>query len=162
MRTQRPGHASLLPESERQWCVYRCFDAEGCLLYVGSSSDVENRMFNHFGPGANPTSLELQRVYDHHTVTPVDTRAEALEVERLAIIQEAPLLNRIHNSRRWRFSGRTWVQRQDVDPEVHLDLHGTCSTYNNRGCRCDRCRAANRDASRERRRRAVAAGRRAA
>lgn len=98
----------------QRWCVYRCFDTEGRLLYVGSSSNVENRIAGHLSPAVDsPTSLELQRLYDHHTVVNVATRAEAMDMERLTITQEAPLLNRQCNPQRWRNLDRRWFRVED-------------------------------------------------
>lgn len=153
MTAGRPGRPAPAAYTERQWCVYRCYDAADQLVYIGSTGDVENRIYSHFSPGACPTSLALQRVYDHHTVTHFASKDEALEAERAAIITEAPLLNRAHNVRRWRYFEKRWIQLDPILPADGVDtaLHGTASTYVNRSCRCEPCRKAN--AERERRRR---------
>ena len=43
-----------------------------------------------------------------------------------------------------------------TDPEPYQPTHGTASTYNNWGCRCDLCRAASAAYARELRARRVA------
>lgn len=82
--------------SERTWHVYRMFDAEGSLLYVGCSQDASSRikaLTATYNIG-KPHVGTLIRRYDHHTVTgPFATRSAALAAERKAIHDEAPELN---------------------------------------------------------------------
>lgn len=71
--------------------LYRHYAADGQLLYVGISLSAANRLSQHardsnwFG--------DIARVEVEHYAS----RTLAMEVERLAIKNESPLWNRIHN-----------------------------------------------------------------
>lgn len=73
--------------------LYRFYDSEGALLYVGITEAGamrwnQHRKSKHWWSDVASTTVE------HFA-----TRAEALEVERRAIIAEKPLHNIIHNRR---------------------------------------------------------------
>lgn len=68
--------------------VYRCFDSEDRLLYVGCSDDVRRRLWKHSSSGA-VWFPDMVR----HEVEEFPTRAEALQQETLACQVEGPLYN---------------------------------------------------------------------
>lgn len=72
--------------NERHY-VYRCLDAQGRIVYVGCSRDVEARMKQHRKTGVGPATHRLR-------VTVHPNLIAALEVERREIVQHEPLLNR--------------------------------------------------------------------
>ena len=87
--------------------VYRCYDQDGALLYVGVARNVEERMFHHLHPcnmGKQPNGT-LRRHMARYEVESFATKLEARSAERSAIATEAPLLNRQHNPRRFRKAG---------------------------------------------------------
>lgn len=72
--------------------VYRLADELGLLLYVGVAVDVGRRFMQHarhkrWWPQVAHVDLEL-----------FATRFEALDAERLAIINERPIYNQVHNA----------------------------------------------------------------
>ncbi len=67
--------------------VYRAYDPDGTLLYVGISSTLRNRLHKHFRSGDwidYTTRIELSRY---------PSRSEALAEEGRAIVNEAPVFN---------------------------------------------------------------------
>lgn len=68
--------------------LYRHFDADGRLLYVGVSNNVERRLIQHHRD--SPWASEIASVVSE----PMETREGALIAERAAIEAEKP----IHNS----------------------------------------------------------------
>lgn len=84
--------------------LYRCFDADGHLLYVGVARDIAARMFHHLhlcNAGKQPNGT-LRRHMADYTVERFSTKVEARAAERAAIHIEAPLLNKQHNPQRFR------------------------------------------------------------
>lgn len=76
--------------------LYRFFDADEVLLYIGIAGNPGRRFGQHStGPDAKPW---WHRV-DHSTMEHFESRAEALEAEKAAIIDEHPLFNVVHNRR---------------------------------------------------------------
>ena len=77
--------------------LYRAFDADGVLLYVGISSSALRRLGQHAGgPAAwwdRATRVEIEHF---------PTRTEASDAEQRAIADEAPLFNRTTPGRRER------------------------------------------------------------
>ena len=71
--------------------VYRCFDADGVLLYVGSTIDVPRRMREH--GRYSPWFGRMARV----EVTDFQEQNFALEAERGAIKEEGPKCNLLGN-----------------------------------------------------------------
>lgn len=123
-----PGDAAMnFPHS-----VYRCFDAEGNLLYVGCARDVEGRMFHHLhscNRGKEPNGT-LRRLHTRTETVEYPTRLDARRAERQAITDGAPLLNRQHNPQRFRkVAGGSYQPVAPVHPvtaESHqrwLELH---------------------------------------
>jgi hypothetical protein len=73
--------------------LYRHFDAEGTLLYVGISISALNRLAGHRGRA--PWYWNIARV----EVTRYATRRESLDAEREAVKTERPLFNIQHAER---------------------------------------------------------------
>lgn len=67
--------------------LYRHFDAKGKLLYVGISLSATYRLSQH--KQASPWFGEIARV----EIEKCETRAQALEKERVAIVEEKPTHN---------------------------------------------------------------------
>src|SRR5262245_15349332 len=73
--------------------LYRHFDAEGMLLYVGITSDPERRDRQH------TRDSEWSRRVVTTTMERYSTRVAAFVAERSAIIAEYPIYNRMHHRR---------------------------------------------------------------
>ncbi len=71
--------------------LYRCFDIDGVLLYVGISLSTISRMNEHRRAEWFDRCSQIE--IEHH-----DTRAGALEAEAKAIIDECPAHNVIHST----------------------------------------------------------------
>lgn len=85
--------ASTSVNLERTQQLYRLYDAEGQLLYVGISYSAIARFAQH--KADKPWIADVARVdIETHSVS----RAEIAEIERLAILAERPLHNVVHNS----------------------------------------------------------------
>ena len=67
--------------------LYRHYDAQGALLYVGMSLNAVGRLANH--KSVAPWFRKINRVTIEHYAS----RKAALEAERLAILAEKPLYN---------------------------------------------------------------------
>lgn len=81
----------------RSHYVYRCFDAEGLLLYVGCASNVKRRMSHHARGTARASRTLSALMASYTTEGPYSTRADAEAAEQSAIASEAPLLNIQHS-----------------------------------------------------------------
>lgn len=85
--------------------VYRLFDKDDRLLYIGCSSDPEWRIrYYHAQPfargGQAEHAFDLYLQYDHHTISePFEERADALYAERSAIYAEQPPFNKQSKAR---------------------------------------------------------------
>lgn len=79
-------------------CLYRYFDSEGQLLYIGITQNQGIRLQQHFA-----SSLWFKLV-SSAAIEHYDTRQEAIAAERDAILTELPIYNVVHNPRRetWR------------------------------------------------------------
>lgn len=104
--------------------VYRCYDADDRLLYIGCTQDVGSRMAVHMASGQNPASRVLIFRMTRHEVEQYDTEVEAKWAEREAIYAEAPLANLHHQrvretkaQRDRRLSAYLEETRPPVDPE---------------------------------------------
>lgn len=67
--------------------VYRCFDADGALLYVGCSEDPDRRFYAH------RRTVWFCRVV-RIDIEDYENRYAALEAEALAIRDESPIYNK--------------------------------------------------------------------
>lgn len=70
-----------------KFVVYECYDKDGILLYVGYTRDIRARMDNH--KSNSKWFIEI----DHVKTEILQTRREAIELERKLIIEENPLHN---------------------------------------------------------------------
>jgi hypothetical protein len=66
--------------------VYRLFDAEGVLLYIGASINPQGRLNYHQFRSYWPSVVRIELIW-------YSTRVEARAAERAAIEAEAPRLN---------------------------------------------------------------------
>lgn len=89
--------------------VYRCYDAADQLLYIGCCRDVESRIYMHLVTCTMPGWGEMRRRYARHTSERYPNKKAARAAERQAIHDEAPLLNRQHNPKRWKRVGGEYV-----------------------------------------------------
>lgn len=98
-------------DDQRRHSVYRCFDAEGQLLYIGCAQEPTYRMHMHMQTSTqSAVSWELQERMARWDSVEYPTKAEARAAERAAILAERPLLNRQHNPTRWRKLGGRWTE----------------------------------------------------
>ncbi len=77
--------------------VYRLFDADDVLLYIGLTENFDLRLKGHLHPtntsGRVPHWREIVAGYDHHTIEEYPDRLSASAAERIAIHAERPPLN---------------------------------------------------------------------
>lgn len=86
---------------EREHFLYRCYDADDQLLYIGCTHDVETRMSVHASSWQNPASAYLNLHMKRYEVEgPFIGRIAGRKAEREAIEHEAPFLNLHHNKGR--------------------------------------------------------------
>ncbi len=91
---RREKFLSFIARGAEPTCyLYRHYHPNGDLLYVGVSLDALARLNRHFD------RAEWRNHIHRIEVEPFETREEALEAERLAIQQEFPKHNSMHNSR---------------------------------------------------------------
>ena len=77
-------------------CVYRIYDAQNRLLYIGSTHDLHSRLSEHRSPWTSCAGAPGWRfwwLYDHHTATEYPTLPMARAAERQAIVAERPTSN---------------------------------------------------------------------
>lgn len=83
----------LITGPSSEFCLYRHFDAEGVLLYVGITNNPPARLCGH-----RKNSVFWNQVrsstYEHFS-----NREELLKAEREAIYRESPRYNKQHNTR---------------------------------------------------------------
>ena len=124
MSNARPGdHIAAQPHS-----VYRVFDAQDRLLYIGCTRDVNARMAVHRSWGnPNPASFAVKMHGVREEVREYPTYDEARAAERAAILAEAPYFNFAHNSRRFRGRASERVELlptyEPVRSPVNAELH---------------------------------------
>jgi hypothetical protein len=103
---QPPGHQRPPATGERMmrvWTVYRYYDAEGRLLYVGVTGCRHRRAHDHAGGPASWWLLVVRGEFDHFT-----SPEEALAEELRQIVELAPLHNRVGKNPHRRLRSRTW------------------------------------------------------
>lgn len=76
--------------------VYRLFDANDVLLYVGKTRDFNGRLTYHRRPWytGQEASCDIHDLIDHWVLEEVSGELEAAKREREVIATEAPLYNR--------------------------------------------------------------------
>ncbi|MEU5976352.1 winged helix-turn-helix domain-containing protein [Streptomyces sp. NPDC047315] len=96
-----------MPEPPERTALYRYFDAEGVLLYIGISNDPDNRARAHrYEPRPDGwPERAVRREDEWHR-----TRAAALAAEAEAIRAERPLYNGTHNYADAAFNPASWPQ----------------------------------------------------
>lgn len=101
-------------KANRPGRVYRCLDADGRILYVGSTSmTVERRMSQH---RRSERSAKWVGLVADVVVTEYRTIRLAQRYEALIIRCKRPLFC-VHNNPDWYKDGRwTWVRRPDAAP----------------------------------------------
>jgi excinuclease UvrABC nuclease subunit len=77
----------------RRTCVYRAYDADGALLYVGLSMNLEGRLSKHRRSAWWPKADEI-------TVQWFENRESAQAAERAAIRDEDPIYNIVRPNHR--------------------------------------------------------------
>lgn len=101
--------------------LYRVYDRDDRLLYIGVTTDINARMTIH-----RSTTFEMFR-YAHRVETEDGYKnyASAHEAEKAAIKAEMPWLNRQHNPRRWqrvacgwRLIGEPWTPPEPTRAEI--------------------------------------------
>lgn len=94
-----------MPTSSERTALYRLYDAEGRLLYVGISWQPDERLQDHrLGAHKEWTQLVARR-----TLAWFDTRIEAAAEEITAIKREKPLYNGTHNYETAPFDPAGWL-----------------------------------------------------
>lgn len=83
----------------RKHYLYRCYDAQGRLLYIGCTQDPGARSQVHGSSWHNPVSayLNLRMTRWETEEKPYRGKTVARAAEKAAIEAEAPLLNQHHN-----------------------------------------------------------------
>jgi len=89
--------------------VYRAYDRNGALLYIGSTRDFQTRHNIHMADHASAISFPMQQCAVRWTTEDHPTYEAAKAAEVAAIKAEAPYLNRQHNTSRWRRVNGQWV-----------------------------------------------------
>jgi hypothetical protein len=80
--------------------LYRCYDADGVLLYIGCTSHVERRMSGHLATSSNHGASPWLRACMDHYEADADVyvgRIAGQTAEAEAIRAERPLFNVQHN-----------------------------------------------------------------
>jgi predicted GIY-YIG superfamily endonuclease len=73
--------------------LYRCYDADGDLIYIGCAEDVEKRIRSHRKGVARASRLLRLFMVRYEASGPYPTKEAALYAEREAIRLEQPLFN---------------------------------------------------------------------
>lgn len=111
--------------------IYRCYDADGVLLYVGCTNNVKRRMSMHLGNRANPQTASrwLKACMDRYEVEgPFDGREAGRNAEREAIRAEQPVFN---IQERWH---PYWMLIPDI--AEYLISHGHFELAAETACSC--------------------------
>lgn len=90
VHTDDPHHLAAVPD--RGYFVYRLYDADDRLLYVGMSRRVRSRLREHYASRGG--------YVDHHNLTECANEAEMVALERLWIQSMHPPLNDVDNGER--------------------------------------------------------------
>lgn len=86
-----PKPRARRPRTNKATWVYRYFDADDVLLYIGITDNLENRLDDH-ARSSSWMDFAVRSTLDRH-----ERRAEAEEAEIAAIRAERPLFNLAHN-----------------------------------------------------------------
>lgn len=88
----------MSPRADHEYIVYRCYDADDRLLYIGHAYDLEGRIDVHRSSWGNPASAYLALKMARYEGETVVGKEAAYAAERKAIWDEEPLLN-IHHQK---------------------------------------------------------------
>lgn len=106
-----------MPETTEPTAVYRYFDANDVLLYVGISTDPDERWKAHrYGLARKTWPKEAIRRTDQWC----SSRPEALQVEEEAIKSERPLYNGTHNHDDAAFDPTSWPTAKRGRTTTHV------------------------------------------
>lgn len=89
--------------------VYRVYDRNGALLYIGSTREITSRMAVHMADHKSPIAFAMQMCATRWETEEYPTYEAAKAAEVAAIEAEAPYLNRQHNPKRWRRVNGSWT-----------------------------------------------------
>jgi predicted GIY-YIG superfamily endonuclease len=119
----------MTPPAVRHY-VYRCYDADDRLLYIGCTEDLVSRFAVHASSWSNPVSGTLNLRMVRHTVEEFPDKASGRKAEREAIYNEAPLLNLHHQrvkvtpaQRRALIDAYLDATQREPDPEIARQLN---------------------------------------
>jgi hypothetical protein len=108
----------------RKHWIYRCWDAEGRLLYIGCTEDVEQRIAVHRASWNNPASAYIALHMDRYEAEgPYSGRIAGRAAEKAAIEAEAPLLNVHHNKGRGNRDLDQFPRPSAITDEQRAELH---------------------------------------
>ena len=95
--------------------LYRLFDEDDQLMYIGVAFDVTHRIYMHEAAWySSHASMQMFRRIARHTTEEYPNKLAARAAERAAIKAEAPLYNRQHNPKRWRRVAGQWQPVEGV------------------------------------------------
>lgn len=112
--------------------VYRCYDKDGDLIYIGCTSNVGRRIAQHRKGRAVASRWLSVSMTRHETEGPYPSRADALGAERKAIHAEQPLFN---YQQRAGADLAAWMTRQPVAlylierGHIGLAVETTCACW---------------------------------
>lgn len=101
--------------------VYRFYDSEGTLVYVGISNNPFQRLYEHVRSSITRTVVDIKLQW-------CDSREEALAVEALAIRTESPLYNQKIEPMdydvwvSWAFGNKVFPFDQPYEKQSIMDL----------------------------------------
>ncbi len=114
--------SSRMPEEEdRETALYRWYDEDSLLLYIGVSGNLSSRTKGHI-KGSSWIDFAARSAIERHP-----NRAAALAAERTAIKTEGPLFNSQHNSPEARERAAKYLAghgRLDLLAQTVPDLEG--------------------------------------
>lgn len=131
--TPRSAAHHFGPTASARHFIYRCYDAEGTLLYIGCTVNVSNRISAHqHGTGSSKASKWLAACMVRFEIEgPFDGREAGRDAEGRAIKAERPLFN---------YQGRAdvgfaaWMTRTPV--ARYLIDHGHLQLAADTACNC--------------------------
>lgn len=92
--------------TERTHFVYRAFDEDGRLLYIGCTKNLKERAAGH-----RADLRWFQDATRFHVAGPYP-RERALDIEKTAIKAERPLHNYMHLKQSWMQRREGWIKRE--------------------------------------------------
>lgn len=99
-----------IPKQDERTELYRHYDVDGNLLYVGVSADALDRYSGH-----KAKKSEWIHLVSRIEITHYNTRSDALKAEKSAIVNERPPYNKAHHHD---------YRRPNTDHKPNLKLEG--------------------------------------